>query len=157
MGVEKIHFIVLEQLEPSRDRIMLCAIESALRLHPNATIILHAEPVLRLQLHQLLARTILSNQSILNAKGIILRDLIPEEAVIDTPLLRWLASTQFQQSPHKVFHLSDAMRYAILYRFGGVYLDTDMLLLRPINMGEQFLNAAAKQSQDKMNGACSFC
>ena len=48
-----------------------------------------------------------------------------------TRLEKLITSQKLQSSRYKVSHLSDVLRFSILWRFGGTYLDTDMIVLRP--------------------------
>ena len=43
--------------------------------------------------------------------------------------MEWVAD-KLNASLYKVEHTSDVLRCAILWRFGGTYLDTDMIVLR---------------------------
>ena len=44
--------------------------------------------------------------------------------------MEWIAK-ELDKSVHRVAHTSDVLRVALLWRFGGTYLDTDMIVLRP--------------------------
>ena len=46
---------------------------------------------------------------------------------------RWYNSGRLKESQYPHIHLSDAIRVAILYKNGGIYLDLDCIVLRPIN------------------------
>jgi hypothetical protein len=49
------------------------------------------------------------------------------------PGKKWLSKMSiWQQGPSFYAHLSDFVRLAVLYRFGGVYMDTDMILVNRI-------------------------
>ena len=43
---------------------------------------------------------------------------------------------------HRYVHLADAVRLALLWREGGIYLDTDIIVLRPLN---ELRNAVAEE------------
>ena len=77
---------------------------------------------------------------------------INDQVFRDTPMYDWWAH-------HKEFHgdltasvddfryshLTDLVRFAVLWRFGGAYLDFDMLLLRPLTL---FHNCFAAQKDE---------
>ena len=44
--------------------------------------------------------------------------------------MEWITK-ELEMSTFRVAHTSDVLRVAILWRFGGTYLDTDMMVLRP--------------------------
>jgi len=52
-----------------------------------------------------------------------------------TPAAPWLDRLhEWQRGLYFYSHLSDVLRLALLYREGGVYLDTDVLLARPLRL-----------------------
>ncbi|CAN7986862.1 unnamed protein product, partial [Ixodes hexagonus] len=50
-----------------------------------------------------------------------------------TPMESWYRSNAWIRSKHRTEHVSDALRYAILWRHGGIYMDLDVIMLRPLN------------------------
>lgn len=48
-----------------------------------------------------------------------------------TPLATWLASNA-SQGEHYYSHVTDAARYALLWKYGGLYIDFDVILLQPL-------------------------
>lgn len=48
------------------------------------------------------------------------------------------------------YHLADAARLALLYKFGGIYLDTDIIVLRHLT---EFKNSVGFQDEDFVNNA----
>ncbi|KAI9562628.1 hypothetical protein GHT06_010082 [Daphnia sinensis] len=56
-----------------------------------------------------------------------------------TPLQDWYRAGQWLKSQHEVAHLSDYIRILTLYKGGGLYLDTDILTLKPYK-GDVFRN-----------------
>lgn len=51
----------------------------------------------------------------------------------NTPLQYWYDQGEWQKSPYKVVHLSDYARMLSLYKGGGLYLDMDVITLRPLD------------------------
>ena len=50
-----------------------------------------------------------------------------------TPAEAWLSRLdEWKRGPYYYSHLTDALRLALLFRHGGVYLDTDVILTRPL-------------------------
>ena len=57
--------------------------------------------------------------------------LEPEKIFKGTPLDRWAQRiTEWKQSSNYFSHVTDAMRIALLWKYGGVYLDTDAIVIR---------------------------
>ncbi|XP_077493768.1 lactosylceramide 4-alpha-galactosyltransferase-like isoform X2 [Amblyomma americanum] len=50
--------------------------------------------------------------------------------VRDSVLVHWYIKDDWIRSPFRINHLSDALRLLILWRYGGVYADMDVLILR---------------------------
>ena len=48
-------------------------------------------------------------------------------------VLKLLSSTKVSKGPYYYSHLTDYIRFSLLFVFGGVYLDTDMILLKAPN------------------------
>ena len=53
-----------------------------------------------------------------------------EQYFADTPFEQWFRDARWQQSPHQVAHLSDYLRILSLWKGGGIYMDTDFVVLR---------------------------
>jgi hypothetical protein len=55
-----------------------------------------------------------------------------------TPAARWLARLgEWERGPYFYSHVTDALRLALLFSVGGVYLDTDVLLTHPIRLADE--------------------
>lgn len=73
---------------------------------------------------------------------------IGNEVFKDTPLFEWWSQhKEFHgdlplKTDFRYSHLTDVVRFAVLWRYGGIYLDFDMLLLRPLTF---FYNSFASQ------------
>jgi lactosylceramide 4-alpha-galactosyltransferase len=61
------------------------------------------------------------------------RFLNPVEFSKETPLEEFFAQNKIQNSSNPLEHMSDIVRILLLNRFGGQYLDLDVLSLLPIS------------------------
>ena len=52
------------------------------------------------------------------------------DAFRDTPLDRFYQREEYRRSEHKTTHLSDTLRYALVYKQGGFYSDLDTITIR---------------------------
>lgn len=52
--------------------------------------------------------------------------------LLGTPLESLYVTGQFDRSSYSYQHWSDALRIALLYKFGGIYLDLDVVVLRSL-------------------------
>lgn len=103
-----------------------CAIESAARLHPTWQInVLFSSPVTEYIIKYSNLVKLLQYNNVKLArlkidqygKGTIVEDIL---------------TNRLKQSAHPIEHASDILRIVTLHRYGGVYLDTDSILVRSI-------------------------
>lgn len=99
-----------------------CAAESAALHHPNNIVnfLMTGEPDVKSTYIDVLR----------NISNIRIVHVNPEDVFKGTPLESWYQSPARLQSPYVVAHLSDAMRLVLLWRYGGFYLDTDVVVQR---------------------------
>ena len=55
-----------------------------------------------------------------------------EHHLKDTPLWSLQSKGRLNESLYPLMHWSDAARVAILWRKGGIYMDLDVIVLRPV-------------------------
>jgi len=74
-----------------------------------------------------------------------------QDIYFGTSLIR-LNKTKRKQFIHyfSISHMSDLLRTALLYKYGGIYFDLDVI---PIKNFEQFTNTVALESNDGVNVA----
>lgn len=75
-----------------------------------------------------------------------------------TPAAPWLGKlSRWEQGPYFYTHVTDVIRLALLFRDGGVYVDTDVVLVRPFRIAAAAVVAAAeleeRQERQKRRGA----
>ncbi|KAG8511444.1 Alpha-1,4-N-acetylglucosaminyltransferase [Galemys pyrenaicus] len=71
----------------------------------------------------------------------------------DTPLFSWFAHVNVSAQSNWLHVSSDACRLAIIWKYGGIYMDTDVISIRPIPE-QNFL--AAQSSRYSSNGVFGF-
>ncbi|GAB6026387.1 hypothetical protein CHUAL_012590 [Chamberlinius hualienensis] len=102
-----------------------CAIESAARHHPHSIVTLYTtnshfswnDPY----------RNILETFFNIRIVPLNLTELFD-----GTPLFEWYQNNTVNVSNYRTLHLSDAARYVILYKYGGIYLDTDSIVVQTL-------------------------
>ncbi|GAB6026388.1 Lactosylceramide 4-alpha-galactosyltransferase [Chamberlinius hualienensis] len=67
------------------------------------------------------------------------------ELFSDTPLLQWHQNNTINTSKFPTEHMSDAFRFAILHKYGGIYLDTDSVV---VNTLQYLKNTVALEVDD---------
>ncbi|EDW75882.1 uncharacterized protein Dwil_GK15176 [Drosophila willistoni] len=109
-----------------------CAIESAALHNPNFDIfVLFADPTYKVTKWRngSLEQSPLI-EAILGYNNVHLRSLNLWTYSEGTPIEAWFKDGQLFQSRYLFSHLSDFLRYLTLYRYGGLYLDMDVVVLR---------------------------
>uniref|UniRef100_A0A8C8VMS1 Alpha-1,4-N-acetylglucosaminyltransferase n=1 Tax=Pelusios castaneus TaxID=367368 RepID=A0A8C8VMS1_9SAUR len=92
--------------------------------------------------------------SLLSAmKNVFIFPLEMETLFQETPLFEWYHQVNITQERHWVHISSDASRLALIWKYGGIYMDTDVISIRPIPV-TNFL--AAQESQFSSNGIFGF-
>lgn len=69
----------------------------------------------------------------------------------DSPLESFIKSGRLQSSKFIVSHTSDALRLLVLWKYGGHYLDSDVIVKKRLNLLP--LNSACDDTCDTVNGA----
>lgn len=127
--------------------LFTCSVESAARAHPESRVVV------------LMKGLPPDNASLPHHLGLSLLGCFPnvqvlpldlEELFWDTPLAGWHAGARGRWEPYPLPVLSDAARLALLWKFGGIYLDTDFIVLKDLR---NLTNALGTQSRYVLNGA----
>jgi lactosylceramide 4-alpha-galactosyltransferase len=100
----------------------LCAIESAAKHNPDATV--HVKSV----------RALIKDQEIFSKYPNIQFEIIKiKEALKNTPLNEWWSKNLLAKDDYyRISHTSDALRYVFLYDNGGFYSDLDTITLKTL-------------------------
>ena len=90
-------------------------------------------------------------KAVLSYKNVKFSSMDLYEMSDDTPMEDFIRSQQLQDAYFVVAHTSDVLRYLILWKYGGTYLDTDMIVRT--NLDSISSNFACEDSIDIVNGA----
>ncbi|XP_014225099.1 lactosylceramide 4-alpha-galactosyltransferase-like isoform X2 [Trichogramma pretiosum] len=82
------------------------------------------------------------------------RRILVEEYMKYTPIEKWFASGILQSSRWPNSHMSDILRYLTLWKFGGIYLDLDVVVTTSLVNLTNF--AGAEDWMDVAAGVISF-
>lgn len=105
-----------------------CAIESAALHNPGFSVfVLFASPAYRDY-----NNTPPVIEAILSYPNVHLRNLNIWSYAAGTPMYQWLKDGKLFRSSYVLSHLSDFLRYLTLWRWGGTYLDMDVVVLRSL-------------------------
>ena len=116
----------------------LCAVESAARHNPGRTVVMGTSSsyLLNTPVHVAVAS---------RHKNVHFVRFNFSSLALKTPLKNWLvdrADHPLRKSRTGVEHLSDIMRVVVVYVFGGIYMDTDMIVLKSLNSIENAIPLA---------------
>ncbi|KAH8363587.1 hypothetical protein KR084_011796 [Drosophila pseudotakahashii] len=119
-----------------------CAIESAALHNPRLTVfVLFAGATHRLSKGDLLIK------ALSQYKNIRLRHLNVWRYAAGSPIEKWLKNGKLFKSKYLFPHVSDLLRYVTLYKYGGFYLDLDVVVLKSLEkMPPNFTGAESNKS-----------
>lgn len=134
-----------EQTSPSY--LFSCSVESAARSHPTSRVVVLMKGLAKgnASLPKHWAFSLLSC-----FPNVEIQPLDLTEFFSGTPLAQWFQQPQRQQEPHFLHVLSDACRIVLMWKFGGIYLDTDFIVLKNL---QNLTNALGIQDDNELNGA----
>lgn len=91
-------------------------------------------------------------QGILDYKNVHLRYFHMEDIIKDTAVEEFMNHEVIRNSKWKVLHISDTLRYALLRKYSGVYLDLDVIVRKPLDEIKQE-NFACLEDTNSVNNA----
>lgn len=135
------------------DRRQACAIESAARWNPNFDVfLLFASPVGFKKNSAEMAPVINALKSYSN---IHMRHVDLWSYANHTPFADWLSTGDLFYSKYLISHTSDFLRYMSMYKFGGIYMDLDVVVQKSFeNIEPNF--TGAESSKEIAAGIMSF-
>lgn len=126
-----------------------CAVESAAKLNPKMTVyLLFVSPVKFANGSKEIVRQLASYPNIK------IRHILMERYTKGTPLEEWWASDILKTSKWPRSHMSDVLRYLTLWKYGGIYLDLDVVVTSNLEGLTNF--AGAENWEDVAAGVLSF-
>ncbi|GAB6029290.1 hypothetical protein CHUAL_005055 [Chamberlinius hualienensis] len=126
MTKPNIYFIETKRSKGYLTSLESCSVESAARLHAENQIIIYKtdnvydedNPYIRML-----------RANFMNIK-VVVADL--DQLFSSTPLMVWHERNPLVDSVHPEVHLADAIRIALLWKYGGIYLDTDIIVIKSL-------------------------
>uniref|UniRef100_A0A1B6DZ23 Alpha 1,4-glycosyltransferase domain-containing protein n=2 Tax=Clastoptera arizonana TaxID=38151 RepID=A0A1B6DZ23_9HEMI len=127
-----------------------CAVESAAKMNPNSDVyVLFPSPII-----DNMSLSSPAVQQLYKYPNIKLRHINMETYFKNTPLETWYSFGMLRTSRWPRSHASDVLRYLTLWKFGGVYLDLDVVVIRSLKNMLNF--AGAESGEDVAAGVLSF-
>lgn len=136
----------------SKDNVTLnarkaCAIESAAFTNPHLKIFLLFSSESRFEALE----TTPVLKAILSYSNVFINFLNATQFSVESSMEDFFESNALSTSSFKIEHTSDALRLLVLWKYGGTYLDTDMIVRRKLDSLPS--NLACRQSKDEINNA----
>lgn len=126
-----------------------CAVESAARMNPNRTVYLfYASPGV-FQDDQSESDGLIRN--LMSYSNIKLQYLNIKKFVQGTPVEKLWTDEKIYKSKYVLPHMSDILRYLTLWKYGGIYIDLDVIVTK--NLDPLGTNFAGAQDADSLNSA----
>ncbi|XP_059806165.1 alpha-1,4-N-acetylglucosaminyltransferase-like isoform X1 [Hypanus sabinus] len=111
--------------------LAMCSVESAARLNPDKQIYYFMKGFSG-NLSQYPETEYRGIHLLSKMKNIVILPLKPIELFKDTPLESWYQKVNPEREKYWAHVLADGCRLALLWKYGGIYLDTDIISLRSL-------------------------
>ncbi|XP_073432615.1 alpha-1,4-N-acetylglucosaminyltransferase-like [Dendrobates tinctorius] len=115
--------------EPS---LVLCSIEAAARVYPDRPVVFFMKGLEDLITEDDEKKAREHFPTLSSYKNIYFIPLRLEKLFAETPFLAWYEKIDPKREIHWTHVKSDACRFAMIWKYGGIYMDTDVISLRPI-------------------------
>ncbi|XP_065352418.1 lactosylceramide 4-alpha-galactosyltransferase-like [Cloeon dipterum] len=125
----------------------VCSLEAAASLNPNVTVLL----VMTQQTSQIRRENNTALVRLLDEYPNIRLACVESKQLLKNTVLEEIWTTKFLHSVAPVQHLSDLVRLALLWHFGGVYMDLDVLTVRNLSLVLREANLLAADDADHLN------
>ncbi|XP_015597831.1 lactosylceramide 4-alpha-galactosyltransferase isoform X2 [Cephus cinctus] len=126
-----------------------CAVESAALMNPSTIVYL-----LFVSWSKFTNTSRNFVQQLSTYDNIKIRHIVIDDYLRNTPLAEWYASGVLKRSQWPKSHISDILRYLTLWKYGGIYLDLDVVVTSSL---ENLLNfAGAEDREDVAAGVIGF-
>lgn len=130
-----------------------CAIESAARANPNKTVYLFYASPGKFQDDQSESDGLIRN--LMSYPNVKLKYINMKKFVQGTPVEKLWTSEKIFKSQHILPHMSDILRYLTLWKYGGIYMDLDVIVMKNLEtISKNF--AGAQESESIASGVMGF-
>ncbi|XP_077147403.1 alpha-1,4-N-acetylglucosaminyltransferase-like [Ranitomeya variabilis] len=115
--------------EPS---LVLCSIESAARVYPDRPVVFFMKGLEDIVTGDDEKKAQKHYPTLSIYKNIYIFPLRLEKLFAETPFLAWYEKIDTTREVYWTHVKSDACRFAMMWKYGGIYMDTDVISIRPI-------------------------
>ncbi|OCT78906.1 alpha-1,4-N-acetylglucosaminyltransferase [Xenopus laevis] len=132
---------------------VLCSIESAARVNPDRPVAFFMKGLTDINSKEDEDRARMSYPTLLPYDNIYFFPLTMNVLLNNTPLMHWYQKVNPKSGEYRNPVILDACKLALIYKYGGIYMDTDIITLRPVPE-QNFL--AAEESQLSTTAVFAF-
>ncbi|XP_040204129.1 alpha-1,4-N-acetylglucosaminyltransferase-like [Rana temporaria] len=112
--------------------LVLCAIESAARVYPDRPVVFFMKGLENITSEEDEKRAKQQFPTLSSYSNVYLFPLRMDQLFNNTPLKPWFDKVNPKKEVYWKHVTSDACRFALMWKYGGIYIDTDVISLRPI-------------------------
>ncbi|XP_075117681.1 alpha-1,4-N-acetylglucosaminyltransferase-like [Leptodactylus fuscus] len=112
--------------------LVLCSIESAARAYPDRPVVFFMKGLDDVVTEDDEEKARQRFPTLSPYKNVYFFPLRLQELFTDTPFLAWYKKIDPSREIHWTHVKSDACRFAMIWKYGGIYMDTDVISIRPI-------------------------
>ncbi|XP_068135233.1 alpha-1,4-N-acetylglucosaminyltransferase-like [Hyperolius riggenbachi] len=132
--------------------LVLCALESAARVYPDRHVFFFMKGINHTA-SQDNEEVILRHYPTLSSlNNIHIVPLIMEDIFNSTPLFPWYKKINATKEPHWIHVSADGCRLALIWKYGGIYMDTDIISIYPIPHYDFLAGESNKYSSNGVYG-----
>ncbi|XP_040204662.1 alpha-1,4-N-acetylglucosaminyltransferase-like [Rana temporaria] len=119
-----------DKMEPPP--LVLCAIESAARVYPDRPVVFFMKGLGDIMTEDEEKRTRKRFPTLSSFHNIYFFPLKLNKLFNNTPLMEWFEEVNPKKEKYWTHVISDASRFAMMWKHGGIYMDTDIISIHPI-------------------------
>ncbi|XP_068136510.1 alpha-1,4-N-acetylglucosaminyltransferase-like [Hyperolius riggenbachi] len=119
-----------DRMEPPP--LVLCVIESAARIYPDRPVVYFMKGLGNITTEEEEENTRRHFPTLSSFPNVYFFPLRMDELFNNTPLMTWFKKTDPKKERYWTHVSSDACRFAMIWKYGGIYMDTDVISIRPI-------------------------
>ncbi|XP_040204128.1 alpha-1,4-N-acetylglucosaminyltransferase-like [Rana temporaria] len=112
--------------------LVLCAIESAARVYPDRPVVYFMKGLKNITTEEDGKRAKQQFPTLSSYSNIYLFPLRMDQLFNNTPLKPWFDKVNPEKEVYWTHVSSDACRFALMWKYGGIYMDADVISLHPI-------------------------
>ncbi|XP_018426688.1 PREDICTED: alpha-1,4-N-acetylglucosaminyltransferase-like [Nanorana parkeri] len=112
--------------------LVLCAIESAARVYPDRPVVFFMKGLGDIMTAEEDSRTREHFPTLYSFHNIYIFPLRMNELFNQTPLMTWFKKVNPEKERYWTHVSADACRLALIWKYGGIYMDCDFISIRPI-------------------------